>query len=536
MKKITLKPLLFVLFCIISSANAQVKKTTTTAKPSTQAIAPPKNLASDIFRSGTEQAYKILSNELKVMGVTIESLSENTIHENPKNGEKIGKLLQTQTKLICTKGIELDIFSNPADQVVQFNCSISNVSLTTKTNLERILGHTKWPLLNKSAQNTLYSNSNLMVVINDYSDNEKKTSFSQYLCFTGIDKSPLIGTVPPFNADSLSVHKSAIETGMSIIQTLKNQGIRLLCKTPTKIYPEYSEDEASKVRIYTTEYYFSGGGSVTVTSDSRKKLTKLDFLFSDPLVYTKFKKTFHFSEWTNEGEGEEEDETIYRKNHLEGAVNDKYKYISVNIETHISDVNTRLANSAPIDAASLINNYYTMDKAALKTYLDANYATIAFVNWTTRQLFYNEKADPYDFFFKSPSDSLCYACYEYKLGENWSRIVYFSTPDKAYYESMKNDLLKLANDANSKVIVNYSDKLTDKSKMYFITLFSKEQEAINAENKRRKEEALAAQQKREQEEAAERARQKAAKSAADIQTLGNILLQGIQQMKPKGNN
>ncbi|WP_343524453.1 cell envelope integrity protein TolA [Pedobacter sp.] len=536
MKSFIQKGLILMLFCIATETIAQVKKTASPAKTTKKNTAPAvtKSIAIELLRANAEQASRLVSNELKAMGVQIESIDEDLVYDTPKNGEKRGKLLETRTMLKCSHKIQVDVLANPNDQVQAVNWYLNDVPKEGFLAIEKILGYKKWQALGSN----LYLNNNLIAEVEEMGstgDDETKLTYSINLSKTEYFVLPIRTKV--FNTDSLTVHHNPEEAGQSVVQFLNGLGMKFLYKTLNTIIPNYESKGISNVYGYTTTYMFEEGTSVAVTCNKYQQLAGIFFQFTDPLVHNKIKKWFKLSNWNDEGEGNNEGDVVYSKNNLKCVNNDIDKDIRVTITPYVTDIATRFHNTSPIDATSLVSFYLNMEKPFLKKFLTENYVTLVNVNWPGRNMTYNASAYPYDFYFKSPADSLCYVSYEYQLSDTWSRIIYFSTGDKAYYEEMKTNLLKNAEDPKSKVIVNYSDKQFEKSRMYYITIFSKEKDI---ENKRKKQEALVAQQLREKAEAEEKARLKAQKDAqtsADIQKVGDILIQGLQQInRRKGSN
>lgn len=537
MKTLIQKCLILLLFIIATEASAQVKKATAPVKPKQTSTAqvPTKSLVAELLRSNTEQACRLLSNELKGIGIRIESMDEESVYE-----QKNKSPLQLRTSLKCSDKIQIDVIANQNDQVLGVDWFVNEVSQAAFTAIEKVLGYQKWPIITKENRSALYLSNNMIVNVNSFGSTEtNQTRFSYAIHLTKSDRFIPSPTAKLFNVDSLSVHSNAEEIGQSVVQFLKGQGLKFLYKSPKDVVTASTEKGISEVVGYTTTYMFDEGTYAVVTGNKYQKTDGLNFYFSDPLVHNKIKRWFRFSNWKEDGEGEEEGDVIYTKNNLECLNNDKFKYIQFTISPLVTDIKTRYQNTYPIDASSLVTDYFNLSKEVLKTHLTKTYANMVSIDWANRKMNYNESADPYAFFFKSPADSLSVVVYEYKLSNNWSRIIYFGTRDKAYFEEMKNQLVTDAKDPKSKVIINYGDKPDEKSGMHYIMVFSKAQEAIFAENKRKEQDALAAQQKRDKEAAAEQERiraAKAAKSAEDIQKLGDILIQGIQQMKKKGNN
>ncbi|WP_124562250.1 hypothetical protein [Pedobacter sp. KBW01] len=536
MKSLILNGLTLLLFCIVTETSAQVKKTVIpvkTKKNNTPQVAT-KSIAIELLRANTEQASRMISNELKAMGVQMESIEEESIYDNRKNGEQIGKLLQVRTSLICSHKIQVDIRANASDQVQSIDWYLNDVPKEGFLALEKMLGYRKWQPISPN----LYLNNNLIADVGEMgSSGEDNTKLTYAINLSKTDYFVLPIRTKIFNTDSLTVHNNPEEAGQSVVQFLNGQGMKFLYKSSNTILSSYQGKGISNVNGYTTTYMFAEGTSITVSSNKYQKLNAIDFSFTDPLVHNKIKKWFRLNNWTDGGEGDEEGDLIYSKNNLKCTNNDKEKYIRFTVSPYVTDIATRYQNTDPIDASSLVGYYLNMEKATLKTFLAENYLTSIKVDWPNRNMTYNAGAYPHDFYFKSPADSLCYVSYEYQLSDTWSRIIYFSTGDKAYYEKLKADLLKNAEDPKSKVIVNYSDKQFDKSRMYYISIYSKEKDI---ENKRKKQEALLAQQRHEKAEAEERARLKAekdAKTSADIQKVGDILIQGLEQInRKKGNN
>lgn len=541
MKSFIQQGLILMLLCIATKTSAQIKKAATPVKTkqiiATQSTA--KSLATELLRSNTEQACKLISNELKAIGIQIESMEEESVYDHPKSNEKPGKLLEMRTSLRCSNKMQVDVLANASDQVQGVNWYLNNISPATFTATEKILGYRKWPLISNAVTSSLYFNNNLIAEVSEMGSSESdKAKFTYAINLTKTDRfiSPTI--TKTFNTDSLTVHSNPEETGQSVVQFLKGQGIKFLYKSLNNILTNYEGKGISTVFGYTTTYMFGEGTSVTISCNKYQKLDGINFYFTDPLVHNKIKKWFRFNNWANGGEGDEEGDIIYNNNNLQCLNNDKDKYIQFTISPFINDIHTRYQNTNPIDASTLVSYYLNMEKNALKTLLTKEYVTMVSVDWTSRKMTYNAAAYPHEFYFRSPSDSLSYVVYEYKLSDTYSRIIYFSTGDKAYYEKMKSDLITQAKDPKSEVIINYSDKPFEKTRMYYIMIFSKAQEAVFADNKRKKEEALLAQQQREKEAAAEKARLKAerdAKTSADIQKVGDILIQGLEQIKKKGN-
>ncbi|GGG95181.1 cell envelope integrity protein TolA [Pedobacter zeae] len=536
MKSFIQKGLILMLFCIATETIAQVKKTASPAKTTKKSTAPAvtKSIAIELLRANAEQASRLVSNELKVIGVQMQSVEEESVYDNRKNGEQTGKLLQVRTSLICSHKIQVDIRTDASDQIQSIDWYLNDVPKEGFLAIEKILGYRKWQALSHN----LYLNNNLIAEITEMGNSgEDKNQFTYAITLTKTDRFVLPVMAQALNTDSLTVHSNPEETAQSIVQFIRGQGSKFLYKSVNKISANYEGNGISSVFGYSTDYVFDEGTSVTITSNRYKKIDGIRFSFSDPLMHNKIKKWFRFNNWTNDGEGDEEGDVIYIKNNLKCTNNDKERYIRFNVSPYITDIATRYQNTSPIDASSLVSYYLNMEKPFLKKFLAENYVTLVNVNWPGRNMTYNASAYPYDFYFKSPADSLCYVSYEYQLSDTWSRIIYFSTGDKAYYEEMKTNLLKNAEDPKSKVIVNYSDKQFEKSRMYYITIFSKEKDI---ENKRKKQEALVAQQLREKAEAEEKARLKAQKDAqtsADIQKVGDILIQGLQQInRRKGSN
>lgn len=524
------------LFCIATETIAQVKKPIAPAKTKKTSTPPvvTKTIAIELLRANTEQASRMISNELKAMGVQMQSIDEESVYDSRKNGEQTRKLLQVRTSLICSHKIQVDIRANASDQIQSIDWYLNDVPKEGFLAIEKTLGYRKWQAISPN----LFLNNNLIAEVTEMgSSGEDKNQFTYAISLTKTDPFVLPVMAQALNIDSLTVHKNPEETGQSVVQFLRSQGSKFLYKSVNKISANYEGNDISTVFAFSTDYVFDEGTSVTITSNRYKKIDGINFSFSDPLVHNKIKKWFRFNNWTNDGEGDEEGDVIYSKNNLKCTNNDKERYIRFSVSPYITDIATRYQNTSPIDASSLVNYYLNMEKATLKTFLAENYLTSIKVNWPGRDMTYQAAAFPHDFYFKSPADSLCYVSYEYQLSDTWSRIIYFSTGDKAYYEKMKTDLLKNAEDPKSKVIVNYSDKQFDKTRMYYITIFSKEKDI---ENKRKKQEALLAQQRREKAEAEEKARLKAekdAKTSADIQKVGDILIQGLEQInRRKGNN
>jgi len=535
MKSFIQNGLILMLFCIATETSAQVKKTVSPVKTkkATTAPAETKSIAIELLRSNTEQASRMISNELKALGVQMESIEEESIYDNPKNGEKSGRLLQVRTSLICSHKIQVDIRANASYQIQSIDWYLNDVPKEGFLALEKVLGYRKWQALSPNH----FLNNNLIAEITEMgSSGEDKNQLTYAITLTKTDPFILPVMAKIFSTDTLTVHNNPEEAGQSVVQFLRGQGNKFLYKS-SNILTNYQGKGISNVNGYTTTYMFAEGTSVTVSSNKYQKLNAIDFSFSDPLVHNKIKKWFRLNNWTDGGEGDEDGDLIYSKNNLKCTNNDKEKYIRFAVSPYVTDIATRYQNTDPIDASSLVSYYLNMEKATLKTFLAENYLTSIKVDWPNRNMTYNAAAYPHDFYFKSPADSLSYVSYEYQLSDTWSRIIYFSTGDKAYYEKMKTDLLKNAEDPKSKVIVNYSDKQFDKTRMYYITIFSKEKDI---ENKRKKQEALLAQQQREKAEAQEKARLKAekdAKTSADIQKVGDILIQGLEQInRKKGNN
>jgi|GEM_PF-2264480 len=536
MKNFIQKGLIFMLFFVATETIAQVKKPVAPAKTKKNSTTPAvtKTIAIELLRVNTEQASRLISNELKAIGVQMQRIEEESVYDNQKNGRPNATLLQLRTSLICSHKTQIDIITNARDQIQSIDWYLNDVPKERFLAIERMLGYRKWQSLSPNH----YLSNNLIAEVTEMSSRgEDKNQFTYAITLTKTDRFVLPVMAQVLNTDSLTVHNTPYETAKSVVQFLRGQGSKFLYKSVNKISANYEEKGISTVFGYSSDYVFDGGTSVTITSNKYNKLDGLNFYFSDPLVYNKIKKWFRFNKWTNEGEGYEEGDVIYSKNNLKCTNNDSEKYLRLTVSPFVTDIATRYENTSPIDAGSLVSYYLDMEKPILQKFLAENYVTLVNVNWPGRDMTYNAAAYPHDFYFKSPADSLCYVSYEYQLSDNWSRIIYFSTGDKAYYEKMKTDLLKNAKDPKSKVIVNYSDKQFDKSRMYYITIFSKERDI---ENKQKKEEAMLAQQRREKAEAEERARLKAekdAKTAADIQKVGNILIQGLEQLnRRKGNN
>lgn len=542
MKNLIPKGLILVLLFMAAMANAQVKKTTTAAKPKKASIVQPpsKNIATAVLNTNTEQASRLLSNELKAIGIQIESLSEEAVYDEVKNGKPTGKLLQTRTSLHCSNRIQVDFIADPNNAIVNANLYLNDISHDDYLKIERLLGYQKWPAITKSQQFSSYLNNNLIASVNFFGsseDDETKLTYAINLGKTDRFNAAILPS--PFEIDSITVHHNPEEIGQSALQFLKGQGLKFLYKSATDILTNSEGDGISSAVSYITTYMFGEGAHVNVVVNKYQKLNEINFYFTDPLVHNKIKRWFSLGNWTKEGEGDYEGSMVYRKNHLECVNNDKERSIDFTISPFITDIGTRYENTSPITASALANYYFSLDKNKMRNYLTKNYVNIADVNWKNRTVYYRANANPFHFFFKSPADSLCFAAYDYDLSDTKSRIAYFSTGDNAYFEKMKAELIELEKDPKSKFVITFSEKLNTVSGMHYITVFSKAQEAVLTENKRKQADALALQQQREKEAAAEKERlraAKAAKTAEDIQKVGDILIQGIQQMKKKGNN
>lgn len=530
------------LLLMATMANAQVKKAAVPAKaPKKGIVQPPsKNIAMALLTTNTEQAGRLISNELKTIGIQIESISEEAVYDEVKNEKPIGKLLQTRTSLHCSNRIQVDFIADPNNAIVSANLYLNDISHDNYLKIERLLGYQKWSPVTKSEQFSSYLNTNLIASVNYFGsseDDETKLTYSINLGKTDRFNAAILPS--PFEIDSITVHHNPEDIGQSAVQFLKGQGLKFLYKSTKDILTNSEGDGISSAVSYITTYMFGEGAHVNVVVNKYQKLNEINFYFTDPLVHNKIKRWFGLGNWTKEGEGDFEGSMVYRKNHLECVNNDKERSIDFTIAPFITDIATRYENTGPITASALANYYFSFDKNQMKNYLTKNYVNIADVNWKNRTLYYRANANPFHFFFKSPTDSLCFAAYDYDLSDTKSRIAFFSTGDKAYLEKMKAELTEMAKDPKSKFVVTFSEKLNTVSGMHYIMVFSKAQEAVLAEIKRKQDDALAAKQQKEKEEAAERERlraAKAAKTAEDIQKVGDILIQGIQQMKKKGNN
>ncbi|MEE1944975.1 hypothetical protein VRU48_07650 [Pedobacter sp. KR3-3] len=547
MKTLISKSFLIALFLIALQANAQVKKVpvkktvaSTKAKSANTAQASSKNMALALLGINVEQASRLISNELKAIGIQIESIGEEAIYDEVKNGKQTGKLLQNRTSLVCNNRTQIDLIADPNNVVLHVNWFLNDVLHDDYIKIERLLGYQKWPVITKSEEFSSYLNNNLIANVNYFGSSENDaTKLTYAIHLSKTDRFNAVILPSPFIIDSITVHDNAEETGQNVVQFLKSQGLKFLYKSTREILINMEGDGLASAASYATTYMFAEGMHVNILTNKYQQLDEINFYFTDPLVHHKIKRLFNLGSWTKENEGDNEDDIVYRKDHLECTNNDREKSIAFTIAPFINDIETRYQNTTPMAASAFISYYFNMEKDKLKSYLAKNYVNMADVSWKSRKLTYRANANPFHVFFKSPADSLCFAAYEYDLSDTKSRIAYFSTGDQAYLEKMKAEIMELEKDKKSKFIATYSEKSSATSGMNYIMIFSKAQEAILTENKRKQADAEQAQKQREKELAAEQERlkaEKAAKTAADIQKVGDILIQGIQQMKKKGNN
>ncbi len=541
MKNFIPKGLLVMLFFLAIEANAQVKKAKPIAKTklANTVQSPSKSIASALIGLPAEQASRLISNELKSTGIRIESIAEEAIYDAVKKGKPAGKLLQNRTSLSCNNQIQIDLIADPNNVVIGVDWYLNDILRNDFLKIERLLGYQKWLSVTKNEEYSGYLNNNLIASVKYYGasdEDENKLTYAIHLGKTDRFNAAILPL--PFIIDSITVHHDLEETGQSVVQFLKDQGLKFLYKSK-EILTNTEADGLASASSYVTTYMFGEGMHVSIVANKYQQLNEINFYFTDPLVHHKIKRWFRLGDWTKESEANDDDVSVYSKDHLECLNNDKGKTIQFTIAPLLTDIETRYQNTVPMAASTLVNYYFDLGKEKMKDFLTKNYTNMADVNWKTRKIFYRANANPFYAFFKSPADSLCFVAYEYDLSDTKSRVASFSTGDKAYLEKMKTELLELEKDKKSKFIVTFSEKPNATSGTDYIMIFSKAQEAILAENKRKQAEAESARKQREKELAAEQERlkaEKAAKTAADIQKVGDILIQGIQQMKKKGNN
>lgn len=530
--------LLIIALLINMQVNAQVKKPIVKAKTIT---ALPKVVAINkinLFDLSADEATETLSNELKKLSIVLEDIEEYQTYNYDENGKKLNTINNTVKKLIFNKGLTSFIATNNIDVIKEISFVINDAKYNRS--IKTLLGYNNWQAVFQSENDTTFKSGYFIVNTNKNSvEDETGKKTGEHFSIAMKQITPYTykpSKVNDFIPKTLTVHDNADDVGYSIVELMKKQGLIFLYKSDI-----YSLTDDNKFLNYNTTYHFANGISLDINTNVKNKLLNISFNLNNPLAFIKLKKEFKILEFEHTGNDTENNIEYYKYNNISSTIFPKQKAIIFYISPAVEDIKTRYQNTAAISGEDLVNMYLKNDSSILKNIIAQNYVNKVDIDWKSRKMTYNEKENDFDFLFKSPSDSISFVSYEYKLSNTWSRIIYFSTRDKVYYEKMKTELTQIANKPESEISINFSDIPYAATGMQYISIFSKAQEQKVQENKRllaqqreQERQELLARQQQQREEQAERDRlkaEKAAKSAADIQRVGDALLKGLQDIQ-----
>lgn len=524
------------LVTFVSPINAQIKKPV--VKPKTTLAKVPAINTIDVFNESSDDATQILSDELKKLNVILDDIEEYHFYKYDEHGKKLNTINNSVKKLIFNKGITAYIHINNIDAIKEVSFSIEDKKYNK--NIKKLLGYANWPTVARSEKDTTFKSGYFIVNTNTISQEDedgKKVGDAYTIAMKQI--SPYLfkpSKIMGFEAKALTVHDNVDDIGYAIVELMKKQGIGLL----------YKEDElpASNndgLLNYYTTYNFVNGITVDINTNKKRMLSEINFACNNPIVFIKLKRELKILEFEHTGSDAENSLEYYQYKNVNSTVFSKQKAINFYVLPVIEDVETRYQNTEPISAENLVNLYLKNDSTTIKTHISNNYVNNANVDWINMKMTYNMLAPDFGFYFKSPADSISYVEYEYKLSDTWSRIIYFSTRDKFYYEKIKTELTQIANAPGSEIIINFSDTPYAITRMPYISIFSKAQDEkvkqkkqLLAQQKEQERQELLARQQQQREEQVERDRlkaEKAAKSAADIQKVGDALIKGLQDIQ-----
>lgn len=534
MKKLIIFIFLLAFLSKVNSLKAQIKKVIAKPKPVAVAVAlvPKEEIKKiDFFDKTPEDLIQVLNDEFKKAGLTIKDINDFITYKYDAKGKSTKQPISTLKTISFNKDATVIYVNTDSAE------KVSDISFTTKNykyfkQIKKLVGCQSWSLVASNETDTTLKSGNL------YANISKDTANIQYNLSLkkSIGNNFTSNQTVPFNAANLSLENNANDLGNGIIAVMKLIGLDFLYKSNN--VPIVSEKQ---FMFYSTRFNFTNFASVDINTSATNKNQSIVFSVTDAVIFYKLKKALNVTQWQSKPNGTNDGTETYSLNNIDCSVNSKDKIIIYTVNPLVTDIKTRYENTIPIDAENLVNLYLKNDSATVKKIIQSTYVNLVDVDWQSRKIKYNPIADPFDFYFKSPADSLCYVSYEYKLSNTHSRIIYFATKDFAYFDKIKTALNEMAQPADAPIIIAVSTTPNTTTGMQNINIYSKAQGAVIAEYNRQQEEqkerdrqAAIARQQREREEKAERDRLKAekdAKTAKDIENVTNSILEGLKKLK-----
>ena len=480
----------------------------------------------DFFSLSPDDAVQALNDELKKLKITLNDINEESSYYYDISGKR-GDLLSTSRTLVFDNKFRAIITSDEDDLIQEISFSMYSGNTKHVKAVRNMMAYGGWPQIALADNDTTYKNGDIIANSSSYiNKNDKGEVLNE--SYTVLIKRIIPYTyVPknfkPFDPTSLNVYNNAEDIGYAIVELMKKIGINLLYKSENR--PITLDEVLSN---YSCDYKFSNGVSLTINTSIARKLKFIFIDSSDPITFSKLKKTLGVLQW-QKTESDENDDDYYNHDNVIAIVSSYGKDIVFRINPLPGDTKTRLENTSAPTFNELVELYQGGTSDEVAESITSSYMNQIKVDTVKNILIPDPVGDKFDFYYSTSSNAYarCYFNYNNPIFNKSTRI-YIGSSDLVYMKNMMAQYL--SSEFRSKYI--YEMKMDGKpvsypgnfDQIWFRDKVASEQQTAQAlAEKQRQDEEVARQKEQDRLDAIEKQRQRDAKSAETLKLMESIL-------------
>jgi|GEM_PF-2344539 len=429
---------------ITNRLTAQVKKPV--AKPVAKQLAKPveKNTLSriDFFNKNADDAVEILRDELKKLKIDLNDMDEEDVYSfNSASIDKDPSNTQTEKTLTFTGDLIAYVKASKSNVVNKL--TFFPTQLTHYTAIKSMLGVDKMIEINGGYNDTTLRSGDIFVNLSsseDYDDDDKVvTSYTITAERIDHNATQLSDLAQSFDVSDMDMHRSYTDVTNAALNFVKRQGYTFYYQSPNSFR---TDDNDKCTEIYYSAY-FNKHVSVTFTLNKLWLVNTILISSADPIAFNKLKKAFELSEWKKiKAPGSNSDVNNYTNKNVTCEVDGKYHTIQFTISPAANDISTRfvLAPTPGLTQIIGLRNYGSADEVAKA--LAKDYLTDIKYDEAKKEYVYDESADDFQFFYKSPQGTTVRTYFKMDLTTDWTAPCMVYSDDKTYLQALSDEFEK----------------------------------------------------------------------------------------------
>jgi len=403
----------------------------------------------DVYKTNADDAVQILSDELRKLKVVLTGMEDNPLYKFNPNNEKIPDATESEKILYFGDGANARIKASVDGIVDKVSFSTNNEKYYTA--IKTLLSFEKRTKIAEGYNDTTFKDKYVFGNLSstEFLNKDKPITVYSITLERGYTNFP--DSTGVFDINNIDIHAMRWDNTYPALNFVKQLGYSFYYSTPDL----HVVDEKSGKRVSTLyTAYFSKNVEVDFTLNKLWLVSGITFKSPDPIAFNKLKKAFNLSTWTFNGTADG-NIGLYSNKNVRCEVRNNAQMIVFNIKPVVSDIETRFALIPTPNLSDLVKLRYSGSEKIVEAYIKARYLTELKYDDKLKKYVFDEKGEPFIFYYPSPTGKLVRALFKMVLTPDWTAPFLINTDDQEYLQSLSAEFDNSGyNEDNTKVLIN----------------------------------------------------------------------------------